>query len=308
MLYVASWIDFLIGSATLAAYQLRLGVILMTKKEKGEDHPVVVGLKTYFFAGVIVTAPIAITIYLTWIFLSFIDSRVTALIPPAYNPFNYVSETLFGIHLLKAIISLALAILFFILVGWFARNVLGRLLYKISEYVLHQMPVINNVYKGIKQIFETIMATQSDAFRDVVMMEYPRKGIWSLGFVTGKSKGEVQRMTANETINVFVPTTPNPTSGFLLFVPVKEVTYMDMTVEEAAKLIVSAGIITPPDRDVLEQKSSGVAKKVAPKKAAPKKAATKKGAPKKASAAKKKVAPKKKAAAKSVSGKKANKK
>ena len=92
------------------------------------------------------------------------------------------------------------------------------------------------------------MATQSQAFREVVMMEYPRKGVWSIGFVTGKSQGEVQRVTKQETINVFVPTTPNPTSGYLLFVPKKELIYLNMTVEEGVKLVVSAGIITPPDR------------------------------------------------------------
>jgi len=214
----------------------------------GQDHPFFSGLRTYFFAGVIVTAPIGITIYLTWIFLSFIDTRVTALIPARYNPFNYVPNVVPGIELLKALISLILVIIFFILVGWFVRNFLGRVLYNISEYILHRMPVINNIYKAVKQVIETVMTTQSAAFRDVVMIEYPRKGVWSLGFVTGESKGEVQRVTANKMINVFLPTTPNPTSGYLLFVPAKEVKYMDMTVEEAAKLIVSAGIIVPPDR------------------------------------------------------------
>ncbi len=205
-------------------------------------------LRTYFFAGILVTAPIGITVYLTWIFLSFIDSRVTALIPEQYNPFNSLPFSLPGIDLFKALISLVVAIVFFILVGWFVRNVLGRLLYRVSEYIVHRMPVINTLYKAIKQIFETIMTSQSQAFREVVMLEYPRKGVWSLGFVTGSTEGEVQRTTAEETMSVFVPTTPNPTSGYLLFVPRKELVFMDMTVEEAAKLIVSAGIIVPPDR------------------------------------------------------------
>jgi len=135
--------------------------------------------------------------------------------------------------------------LFFILVGWFARNFFGRLIIRISEYIVDRMPVISKVYSAIKQIFETIMATQSQAFREVVMMEYPRKGVWSIGFVTGVTKGEVQEHTAEETINVFVPTTPNPTSGYLLFVPKKELKYLDMSVEEGVKLVVSAGIITP---------------------------------------------------------------
>ena len=209
-------------------------------------------LRAYFFAGILVTAPIGITIYLTWIFLSFVDSRVTALIPPRLDPFNYIPVFVPGIEILKSVLSLVLVIFVFILIGWFARNVLGRMIYRLSEYVLHRMPIINTLYKAIKQIFETIMTSQSKAFREVVMLEYPRKGVWSLGFVTGKTEGEVQRVTKNETINVFVPTTPNPTSGYLLFVPKKELIFMDMTVEEAAKLIVSAGIIAPPDRGALE--------------------------------------------------------
>ncbi len=220
-------------------------------------------LRTYFLAGILVTAPIGITVYLTWIFLSFIDDRVTAVIPPQYNPFNYLPMSVPGIELVKSLISLVVVIIAFILIGWFARNILGRILYRIAEYVVHSMPVINTVYKAIKQILETIMASQSQAFRDVVLFEYPRKGTWALGFVTGTTKGEVQHTTAEETMSVFVPTTPNPTSGFLLFVPRKELYFLDMTVEEAAKLIVSAGIILPPDRSGGVGKEAGKPKSVA---------------------------------------------
>lgn len=232
-------------------------------------------VRAYFLAGVLVTAPIGITVYLTWIFLSFIDTRVSALIPARFNPFNYLPFSVPGIEVVKALLSLAFVIFCFVLIGWFARNVFGRVLYRLSEYIVHRMPVINTLYKAIKQIFETIMTSQSQAFREVVMLEYPRKGVWSIGFVTGKSEGEVQRVTEDDTINVFVPTTPNPTSGYLLFVPRKECKFLNMTVEEAAKLIVSAGIITPPDRAVLEaegkqvddKKSKSKAKSSAKKKA-----------------------------------------
>lgn len=205
-------------------------------------------MRAYFLAGILVTAPIGITIYLTWIFLQFINNRVTALIPWELNPFNYLPLSVPGVQLIQSIASLIIVIASFILIGWFARNVLGRMIYRIFEYVMHQVPVINKIYNAIKQIMETIMASQSQAFREVVVLEYPRKGVWSLGFVTGRSEGEVQRTTAEETMSVFVPTTPNPTSGYLLFVPKKELYFLDMTVEEAAKLIVSAGIIVPPDR------------------------------------------------------------
>jgi len=214
-------------------------------------------MRTYFLAGILVTAPIGITIYLTWVFLRFINGRVTALIPEQYNPFTYLSVSGPVVELVNALLSLVIVIVAFVLIGWFARNFLGRMIVQISEYFVHRMPVINTIYKAIKQVFETIMTSQSQAFREVVMLEYPRKGVWSLGFVTGTSEGEVQRTTDEETMSVFVPTTPNPTSGYLLFVPKKELFFMDMTVEEAAKLIVSAGIIVPPDRHEGEKKKQG---------------------------------------------------
>jgi uncharacterized membrane protein len=116
------------------------------------------------------------------------------------------------------------------------------------------MPVIRSVYSAIKQVFETILAQQSNAFREAVLIEYPRRGIWAIGFITGTTKGEVQNLTLEETVNIFLPTTPNPTSGFLLFVPREEVVPLDMSVEEAVKMVISGGIVTPPDRRSTEKK------------------------------------------------------
>lgn len=202
-------------------------------------------LRRYLLTGIVVTAPISITIYLTYIFLSFVDTHVAKIIPDKWH-----FESLNGFYEETAVpgLGLIIAVVFFIIVGWFATNVLGRWIIRIYEYVLDRMPVIRTVYGAIKQIFETIAASQSTAFREAVMLEYPRKGVWSIGFVTGRTEGEVQDATNEETINVFVPTTPNPTSGYLLFVPKKELVFLNMTVEEAVKLVVSAGIITPPDR------------------------------------------------------------
>ncbi len=214
-------------------------------------------LRRYLLTGIVVTAPISITIYLTYIFLTFIDHHVTKLFPNVWYDGLYGGTTIPGLGLI-------VAIAFFIFVGWFATNFLGRLIINISEYIVDRVPVIRTVYGAVKQIFETIMASQSSAFREAVMLEYPRKGVWSIGFVTGVTQGEVQDATQNETINVFLPTTPNPTSGFLLFVPKKELVYLNMTVEEAVKLVVSAGIITPPDRSNLLLKP--IAKKPAAKK------------------------------------------
>ena len=223
-------------------------------------------LRAYFLAGILVTAPIAITIYLTYVFLTFIDRNVTKLFPKEWYDYLYGDTTLPGL-------GIAVALVFFVIVGWFATNFMGRLFIRISEYIVDRMPGIRTLYGGIKQVFETIMASQSSAFREAVMLEYPRQGVWSIGFVTGRTEGEVQNLTDHETINVFVPTTPNPTSGYLLFVPKKDLKFLDMSVEEAVKLVVSAGIITPPtaeEKAKLERK--GKAKTRLKNKKNPKKA------------------------------------
>ena len=120
------------------------------------------------------------------------------------------------------------------------------------------LPVVRSVYSAIKQIFETILAQQSNAFREAVLIEYPRRGIWAIGFITGTTKGEVQNLTLEETVNIFLPTTPNPTSGFLLFVPREEVVPVDMSVEEAVKMVISGGIVTPPDRRSTEKQQQPI--------------------------------------------------
>lgn len=198
-------------------------------------------LRNYLLAGILVTAPLGITVYLVWIFLQFMDLMVADLVPAEYNPNTYLPFSLPGVGLIVAIV-------FFILVGWFAKNILGRLIIGLYEGIMERVPIIRHLYGALKQIGETIMASQSQAFREVVLMEYPRRGVWSVGFVTARTEGEVQRAINEDTINVFVPTTPNPTSGYLLFVPKTDLHYLDMSVEEGVKLVVSAGIITPPDR------------------------------------------------------------
>ena len=202
-------------------------------------------LRGYFLAGIVVTAPIAITVYLTYVFFTFIDGWVARIVPEEVYYVIYGGKSLPGLGVLVALLS-------FVIIGWFATNFLGRFFIRLSESIVDRMPVVRNLYGAIKQIFETVMASKSQAFREVVMLQYPRKGVYSIGFVTGTTEGEVQRATKAETINVFVPTTPNPTSGYLLFVPKKELIYLDMTVEEGVKLVVSAGIITPPDRNKLK--------------------------------------------------------
>jgi uncharacterized membrane protein len=208
--------------------------------EKQQDHQTsLMGrVRRYFLTGIVVTAPLSITLYITYLFLVTVDRQVTKILPKDWYHAFY-GDTMFpGL-------GVVIAVLFFVAIGWFATNFMGRLTIRLYEYVVARMPVIRSLYNAIKQIFETVMATQSQAFRDVVMLEYPRKGIWSLGFVTGITKGEAQELTAAEVLNVFVPTTPNPTSGFLLFVPRDDLVFLKMSVEEGIKLVVSAGILTP---------------------------------------------------------------
>lgn len=222
-------------------------------------------LRGYFITGILVTAPISITIYLTYLFLTAIDSQVAKAFPQSWYDALYGNTVIPGFGLIVLII-------FFIIIGWFATNILGRFFIRTAEYLVDRMPVIRTLYGAIKQVFETIMASQSQAFREVVMLEYPRKGVWAMGFVTGVTEGEAQRLTKDQVVNVFVPTTPNPTSGFLLFIPKKELKYLDMSVEEGVKMVVSAGIITPPEK----AKKKVTRKKATANKTAPKRKTTKK--------------------------------
>ena len=198
-------------------------------------------IRAYFFAGVLVTAPIAITFYLAWLIINWIDGKITPLIPAAYNPETYLPFGIPGLGLIIAFVLLTL-------IGAMAAGAIGRIWIRTSERLLARMPVIRSVYSATKQIFETVLRQQSNAFRQVVLFEYPRRGSWALGFITGKTLGEVQNQTADEVVNVFLPTTPNPTSGYLLFIPRKDLVVLSMTVEEGIKMVVSGGIVTPEDR------------------------------------------------------------
>ena len=198
-------------------------------------------LRNYFVAGILVTAPAGITVWLAWNVVGVIDQQVVPLIPARYNPETYLPFSIPGIGVL-------ITIVFLILVGMLTAGFVGRVLVSLGERLVRRMPVVRNVYGALKQIFETVMSQSSGAFRQVVLFEYPRRGSWAIGFITGRTEGEVQNVTEEEVVNVFLPTTPNPTSGYLLFIPRSELVALDMTVEEGIKMVVSGGIVTPPDR------------------------------------------------------------
>ena len=198
-------------------------------------------LKAYFFAGVLVTAPLGITFYVSWIFIKWVDSKVTSLLPTIYNPETYLPVYIPGIGLIIVCIALTF-------IGALTAGIIGRFWFRTSEKILSRMPVIRSIHSAIKQIFETVLSNQSNAFREVVLFEYPRRGSWAMGFITGQTQGEVQDITKDEVVNVFLPTTPNPTSGYLLFIPRRELVTLSMSVEEGIKMVVSGGIVTPPDK------------------------------------------------------------
>ena len=209
-----------------------------TAAEPPSQPSVLSRLRNYFLTGIIVTAPIAITIFLVWQFITFLDSYVGRLVPVRYNPETYLP---FGIPGIGLVVMLA----FLTLIGFVTAGFAGRTLVRTGERLLSRMPIIRSVYGTLKQIFETVLNQSSRSFREVVLIEYPRRGIGAIGFVTGPTQGEVQERTDEELVNIFLPTTPNPTSGFLLFVPRKDLIQLDMTVEEGIKLVISGGIVTP---------------------------------------------------------------
>ncbi|MDD9910661.1 MAG: DUF502 domain-containing protein [Ahrensia sp.] len=198
-------------------------------------------MRNYFFTGLVICAPLAITAYLTWTLIQWVDSWVKPYIPAAYNPDEYLPFSIPGFGLVVALIIITL-------VGFLTANLIGRSIVNYGEYLLSRMPVVRNIYSALKQIFETVFREGSDSFERVVLVEYPRKGIWALAFVATDTLGETQARLnepAGKTVSVFLPTTPNPTSGFLLFVPVADIIELDMSVEQAAKLVISAGLVAP---------------------------------------------------------------
>lgn len=196
-------------------------------------------LRRYFLTGLIVVAPVAITAYLTWSIVLWVDGWVKPYLPATYNPDTYLPFSVPGYGLLVALFLITI-------VGFLAANLVGRSILGFGESLLDRMPLVRTVYKALKQIFETVLAEQNSSFKQAGLIEYPRKGIWSIVFIATETKGEVDKLLPeNETIAVFLPTTPNPTSGFLLFVPRKDIQFLDMTVEEAAKMVISAGLVAP---------------------------------------------------------------
>ena len=189
--------------------------------------------RNYFIAGIVVLIPIGITVYFT-IFLISISSKI---LPKEINPNHYLPYNIPGVEI-------AISIILITFIGWLSLSFLGRRLLNIFNTILKKIPILRTIYSAIGQMTETFTKTNKSK-KNVVLVEYPRKGSWAVGFATKENVGEISKKTNKNLINVFVPTTPNPTSGFLLMFPKEEVIYLDLTFEEASKFIVSAGTSDP---------------------------------------------------------------
>jgi uncharacterized membrane protein len=187
---------------------------------------------------------VGLTIWLIWSVIGWIDGFVLPLVPSTIKPENYIGINLRGVGVI-------IFLVFTIFVGWIAKGLIGRSMIVFAEGLVNRMPVVRSIYSGIKQISETVFAQSERSFETACLIQYPRKGIWAIGFISTTAKGEVAARAGNngQLVGVFVPTTPNPTSGFLLFFPQEDIIELDMSVEEAAKLVISAGLVYPNGKD-----------------------------------------------------------
>ncbi len=217
-------------------------------------RPLLSGLRTSFLTGLVVVLPIALTIWLIWAVVGWIDAWVLPAIPAAWHPDALMRWWLgedwgYNIRGLGVVIFLV----FTTLVGWFAKGFFGRALLHWTEVLVERMPVVRSVYNGLKQIAQTVFSQGEQKFDRACLIEYPRKDVWTVGFVAGRVKGEVKARLPyppeDEVLTVFVATTPNPTSGYLVWVRAADIIMLDMSLEDAAKLIISAGLVYPNPKD-----------------------------------------------------------
>ena len=204
----------------------------MTKIKK-KKTPIFARLRNYFITGIVVLVPIGITLYLTKFFIS-VSSN---LIPKNINPNSYLPFSIPGLEIL-------LSVIFITIIGGLSLSFIGKKILQLVNETLKKIPILRTIYSAIGQMTESLAPKQGNK-KSVVLIEYPRKGSWAVGFATKENEGEISTKTNKELVNVFVPTTPNPTSGFLLMFPKSEVVYLDMSFEEASKFIVSAGTSNP---------------------------------------------------------------
>lgn len=197
-------------------------------------------LRGYFLTGLIIVGPVAITVYVVWWFINLVDGWVKPLIPQSYLPDNFLPFHIPGVGMIVGILAL-------MLVGALAANLFGRTIVSYGEMMLDRMPVVRGVYRLLKQIFTTIFSKSGTSFKRVGLIEFPRRGLYAVVFVSGEPPAEVKQKIGNgeKLMTVFMPNAPNPTTGFVLFMPAKDVTVLDMSIDDGAKLVISAGLVAP---------------------------------------------------------------
>lgn len=221
------------------------------------DHPklsrrrsFLAGLRASFFTGLIVVLPIGLTMYLIWSVIGWIDGFILPLIPGPWKPDVLVRDW-FGPTATIPVrgVGVVVFLVFTVIIGWAAKGLFGRSMLNVAERLVDRMPIVRSIYNGIKQIAETVFAQTETNFERACLVEYPKENIWAIAFVSTQAKGEIKAKMGDkgyrDVISVFLPTTPNPTSGYLLYVPEQDVIYLDMKIEDAAKLIISAGLVYP---------------------------------------------------------------
>jgi uncharacterized membrane protein len=215
-------------------------------------------LRNYFLTGLVVAGPLAVTIYITMWFVEMIDGWVKPLVPASYLPDSYLNIKIPGIGLIMAIVGLTL-------LGFLAANLVGRYIVGWSEMLLERMPVVRGLYSSVKQIFETVFSQSGTSFRKVGLVQFPQPGMWTLVFISTEPTGSVASAIPGEAemISVFLPCTPNPTTGFYFYLPRSEVIEVAIPVDEAAKLIMSAGLIQPGEQQKKLQMLASRASKAA---------------------------------------------
>lgn len=199
-------------------------------------------LRGYFLTGILVTAPVALSLYIVWSMLLWIDEKVGQIVPLHLTDSGYIPG-----------LGFIVASCFFILVGWFARNYFGRIIIKISNFIMERLPIVRTIYGTLNQVFEMLMGQKAQAFREVVLVEFPQPGQWILGFLTGSNEGEIQKKLNADIVNVVIPMTPNPTSAFLMFIAREKIVRLNMSVDEGIKLLISCGMISPKHKIIPEE-------------------------------------------------------
>ncbi len=226
-------------------------------------------LRNSFLAGLVVIAPIWLTVWLIWTVVGWVDSFVWPFIPDAYQPTELVNRVLGRegadrIEVNVRGVGVIIFLLFTIFVGWIAKGFFGRSFLAWGEGLIDRTPVVRSIYNGVKQIAETVFAQSEANFEKACLIQYPRPGIWAIGFISAKTRGEVlEKSDPDEMLSIFVPTTPNPTSGFLLFFPKEDVVELEMTIEDAAKLVISAGLVYPDSKRPMPPAFEAEAEKIA---------------------------------------------